>query len=161
MIDLTTFTWLHTALSLVALASGFFAVIGILTSRPSGGWTALFLVSAVATSATGFGFPFDKFIDSHWVGLISLVVLLVAIIARYAFHLAGAARWIYAAGVVLAEYFLVLVAIAQAFKKIPSLHALAPTGTEPAFTIAQVVALVVFVVLMIAAAVKFRPAVAR
>ncbi len=46
------------------------------------GWTALFLVKTVATSVTGFGFPFHHLLPSHKVGIISLVVPLVAILAR-------------------------------------------------------------------------------
>jgi hypothetical protein len=45
----------------------------------------------------------------------------------------------------------------QAFQKIPTLNALAPTQTEPPFQIAQLVTLALFVVLTIVAAVRFRP----
>jgi len=154
---LSTFTWVHVALSLVGLASGLVVVIGLLASRRLDGWTALFLASTVATSATGFGFPFERFLASHWVGVISLAVLLAAILARYVFHLAGAWRWIYAVGAVVALYFNVFVAIAQAFMKVPALNAMAPTLSEPPFAIAQAGALAIFAVLAIAAAIKFRP----
>jgi hypothetical protein len=78
-------------------------------------------------------------------------VLLVAILALYVFRLAGAWRWIYAVSAVVSLFFLVFVAIAQAFAKVPALHALAPTQSEPPFGIAQGVNLVIFVVLGIAA----------
>ncbi len=42
---------------------------------------------------------------------------MAGILARYAFHLAGAWRWIYAVGAVVALYFNVFVAIAQLFRK--------------------------------------------
>jgi hypothetical protein len=160
ILGLSTFTWIHTALSLVALAAGVIVVIGLIGSRELRLWTELYLVTAVATSVTGFGFPFTSFGPSHWVGVISLVVLAVTILARYAFHLAGAWRWVYAVGAVIALYFLVFVAVAQAFMKVPALHALAPTGSEPPFAVAQLVVLVIFVVLAIAAARKFHPAAA-
>jgi len=154
---LTTFAWVHTILSLVGLVSGLVVLIGLLGSNKLGGWTALYLVSAVATSVTGFGFPVDKFQASHWVGAISLVVLAAAVLARYVFHFAGAWRWVYALGVVLGLYFLVFVGVAQLFKKVPALAAMAPTLSEPPFAITQLAATAIFVVLAIAAAIKFRP----
>jgi hypothetical protein len=159
VLGLSTFAWIHTILSLVALAAGVTVVKELLGSRMSGGWTALFLVTAFATSATGFGFPFDRLIDSHWTGIAALVALALVIVARYVFGLAGAWRWIYAVGMVLSLYFLVVVAVAQLFKKVPALTAMAPTQTEPPFLVAQLVVLALFAVLLIAAARKFRPAV--
>jgi hypothetical protein len=89
--------------------------------------------------------------------VISLVALAFAILARYGLHLAGAWRWIYAMGAVLALYFLIFVGVAQLFAKVPALHALAPTQAEPPFAITEGVVLVLFVVLTVAAAIKFRP----
>jgi len=157
ILNLSTFAWIHTVLSLVALVSGIIVVVEMLGARTPRLWTAIYLASAVATSATGFGFPFESFGASHWVGVLSLVALLAAILALYVFHLAGAWRWIYVLGVVLGLYFDVFVAIAQAFKKVPALTAMAPTLSEPPFAAAQLVALVIFVVLAIAAVRRFRP----
>jgi hypothetical protein len=155
--DLSTFTAIHTVLSLVALASGIIVVLGLLGSHGMPALTALYLATSVATSATGFGFPTAGFMPSHGVGVISLVLLLAAILARYICHFAGAWRWIYAVGVVLSVYFLVFVGIVQAFMKVPALRAAAPTQSEPPFAIAQGVTLVIFIVLTIAAARRFRP----
>ena len=52
IVDLATYTTIHTALSLVALASGIILVIGLIGSKPLPAWNALFLVTAVATSAS-------------------------------------------------------------------------------------------------------------
>jgi len=156
-LDLSTLTWVHTLLSLVGIASGIVVLKGLLSSKRLDGWSALFLASALATSVSGFGFPFTHFLPSHWVGVISLVVLAVAILARYGLRLAGAWRWIYAASAVLALYFLLFVGVAQLFAKVPALRALAPTQAEPPFALAEGVVLVLFVVLTIAAAIKFRP----
>ena len=154
---LSTFTWVHTILSLVGLVSGLVVLIGLFGSKKLGGWTALYLASTVATSVTGFGFPVDRFQDSHWVGVLSLVVLAAAILARYVFHFAGAWRWIYVLGVLLGLYFLVFVGIAQLFKKVPTLAAMAPNLSEPPFVISLLAATAIFAVLAIAAAIKFRP----
>ncbi len=158
MFDPTTLVGFHTWLSLVAIATGLFVVADLIAARERGAATIAFLATAIATSATGYLFPFSGVLASHIVGAIALVVLAVALVARYGRHLAGAWRWIYAAAAVASLYFLVFVAVAQAFLKIPALHALAPTGSEPAFAIAQIAVLAVFVGLGIAAARKFRPA---
>jgi hypothetical protein len=152
MIDLATFTTLHTALSLLALATGLLALIGLFDARIPAFWTPLFLAFAVATSATGFGFPFHGLLPSHIVGIVALLVLAIVILARYVFRLAGAWRWIYAVGIVVSEYFLAFVGIAQAFLKIPVIRNLAPTSTEPPFAVAQLAALALFVALGIMAA---------
>ena len=156
MSGLTAFTLFHTALSLVQLVSGIVVVIELMGSRSSGPWILVYLVSAIATSVTGFLFPVDKFLPSHAFGIISLVLLLLVILARYTFHLAGAWRLIYVVGLVITVYLDAFVAVVQAFLKIPALHALAPAGSEPPFAIAQGVLLVIFVGLGIAAARNFR-----
>jgi hypothetical protein len=124
-------------------------------AKRSNGWTALFLATTVLTSVTGFLFPFHKFLPSHAVGIVSLLVLAVAIPALYVFHLAGSWRLTYVIGAVIALYLNVFVLIAQQFMKVPALKALAPTQSEPPFLGAQVVLRLVFVVLGVLAAKRF------
>jgi hypothetical protein len=161
-LDLTAFGWFHSIISLVAIVAGIVVVRDLLASKadgpkPDGSWSLLYFVTAIATSVTGFGFPFVKFLPSHGVAILSLILLIAAVLARYVFNYAGPWRWIYAVGVTLGEYFLVFVLIAQAFMKVNALHALAPTQTEPPFAIAQLILLAIFVVLTISAVRKFRP----
>src|SRR3989449_4139321 len=89
---MTLLTFVHVLLSLIGIGSGFVVLFGLLASRRLNGWTALFLVTTVLTSVTGFLFPFHKFLPSHGVGIVSLVVLAIAIFARYARQLAGGWR---------------------------------------------------------------------
>jgi hypothetical protein len=152
----STYTLIHVLLSLVGIGSGFVVLFGLLAGRRLNGWTALFLLTTVATSVTGFGFPFDHLLPSHKVGIISLFVLAVAILARYAFHLEGAWRWIYVVSAVIALYLNVFVGIVQSFEKVPALKAMAPTQSEPPFVVTQLVALALFIVLAIFAARRFR-----
>jgi len=159
-LSLSTFTTIHVIISLIAIATGFVTVFGMLTGNRMARWTAIFLVMTVLTSVTGFGFPFDHFLPSHWVGVVSLVFLAVALFAVYVKHLAGAWRWIYVVSAVVALWFNVFVLIVQSFMKISVLKALAPTQSEPPFQIAQGAALVLFVVLAILAVRQFRPAAA-
>ena len=154
---LEALTLFHVVLSLIGIASGFAVVYGLLSSRVHG-WTNLFIWTTVATSVTGFFFPFHKFLPSHGVGILSLIVLAIAILGLYRFRLAGGWRRTYAISVVIALYFNVFVLVVQLFLKVPSLNALAPTQSEAPFQIAQGIVLIVFVVLGIRAAMKFRPA---
>jgi hypothetical protein len=152
---LATFTLVHVIISLVGIASGLVVLIGLLGGKPLETWTAIFLATTVATSVTGFGFPFDHLLPSHKVGILSLIVLALAIMARYVFQLAGAWRRSYVVGAVMALYLNVFVLIVQSFQKVPALKAMAPTETEPPFLIAQSAVLVVFVLLGIFSAKKF------
>src|SRR5439155_1630882 len=63
--SLATYTFVHVLISLVGIGSGLVVVFGLLTGRRLDGWTALFLASTVATSVTGFGFPFDHLLPSR------------------------------------------------------------------------------------------------
>jgi len=157
IVDLATFTTVHTALSLVALASGIIVVIGLINSKPLPMWNALFLAAAFATSATGFGFRVTALLPSHAVAALAIVVLALTMLAYYGFHLSGAWRSVYVVGIVVSLYFDVFVGIVQAFKHVPPFTALAPTGSEPPFAAAQGAALVIFVVLAVWAAIRFHP----
>jgi hypothetical protein len=153
-----TFTLVHVVISLVGIGSGLVVMYGLLTAKRLNGWTALFLATTVATSVTGFGFPFDHLLPSHKVGIISLVVLAIAILARYPLHLAGAWRRIYVISAAIALYLNVFVLVVQAFEKVPALRAMAPKQNEPTFLVAQLLVVAIFVVLTIVAAKRFRPA---
>ena len=153
---MTTFTKVHVVISLIAIFAGFIVAFGLLTAKRLDGWTTLFLVTTVATSVTGFFFPFHGFTPAIGVGIVSLVVLAVAIFARYGRQLTGAWRWIYVVTAMLALYLNFFVLIAQSFQKVPALKALAPTQSEPPFLVAQLVAFALFVVLTIVAVIKFR-----
>jgi hypothetical protein len=154
---LAIFTLIHVALSLIGIASGVVVAMGLLKSKRRDGWTMTFLVTTLATSVTGYGFPVDHVLPSHIVGGLSIVVLALAIVARYTYRLAGRSRLVYVIGAVVGLYLNVFVLIVQLFLKVPALEALAPTQSEPPFAAAQFVNLVCFVILGIAAAKKFRP----
>jgi hypothetical protein len=157
-LPLHTFTVVHVAISLIGIASGVVVVLGMLGSMRLNAITALFLITTVLTSVTGFVFPFHKVTPGIVLGVLSLIALFVAILARYKSHLAGKSRWVYVVSSVLALWFNVFVLIVQSFQKIPALNALAPNGNEPPFAIAQAVVLLVFIVLGVLAVKKFHPA---
>jgi hypothetical protein len=153
---MTTFTFVHVLISLIGIFSGLVVVLGLCAAKRLDGWTALFLTTTVLTSVTGFLFPFHGFLPSYGVGIISLVVLTVAILARYTFHMAGGWRRTYVITAAIALYLNCFVLVVQLFLKVPALKAIAPTQTEPPFKIAQASVLLLFVVLTVVAASKFR-----
>lgn len=152
------FTTIHVIISLIAIVTGVIVVIGMLGAHRMAGWTLLFLVTTILTSVTGFLFPISSFTPALGTGILSMILLALALAALYVKHLTGHWRWIYVATAVAALWFNVFVLIVQSFQRIAVLQPLAPTQSEPPFLIAQTVALVIFVVLGLAAAFKFRPA---
>jgi len=152
---LSTFTLLHVIISLAGIGTGFIVMYGLLNGKRLDGWTAIFFTTTLLASLTGFLFPFEGLKPSYIVGGISLVVLAIAIWARYGGRLAGASRGTYVVTAAIALYLNCFVAVVQAFLKIPALHALAPTGSEPPFLLAQSVVLAIFIWLTYLAAKRF------
>ena len=156
-ISLSAYTTIHVIISLIAIAAGFIAVFEMIANKSLGIWNTIFLWTTIATSVTGFGFPITGITPGIVVGIISLVILTVALFALYAQHLAGAWRWVYIIIAIVALWFNMFVLIVQAFQKTSSLKTLAPTQSEPPFQLAQGAALLAFVALAILAVRKFRP----
>ncbi|SEN11617.1 hypothetical protein SAMN02800694_2818 [Luteibacter sp. UNCMF331Sha3.1] len=146
MTALNTLTIVHTLLSLIALLLGLGVVAALVqgTERPR--LVNWFLVTAVLTTLTGFFFPFNGFTPAIGVGIVSSVVLAVALFARFGKARRGGWRHADTVGLLLTEYFLVFVGIAQAFLKVPALHAIAPTGMETPFKVSQAVLLTATVI---------------
>ena len=156
-LSIENFTILHVAISLIAIVSGLVVLFGMLGARRLPSWTALFLVTTILTSVTGFMFPINGLTPAIAVGVISIVILAIALMALYVKHLSGAWRWIYVTTALAALYFNVFVLIVQSFQKVPALQKLAPTQSEPPFSVTQGVVLVAFLVLGTMAARRFRP----
>lgn len=157
--SLANFTLLHVVVSLIGIAVGLVTVVGLLTGRPLPGWTALFLVTTILTSVTGFFFPVEKLLPSHVVGIISCVLLAVACFALYAKHMSGWWRPVYVVTAMASLYLNVFVGVIQSFLKIGPLHALAPTVPPSGlvFAVAQGVVLLFFIGVSVMALKKFRP----
>jgi len=156
ILGMTPFTFFHVLLSLIGIFSGVVVVFGLITAKRLDGWTLVFLVTTLATSVTGFMFPFHKLLPSHILGAMSIVLLAFAIYGRYARQLAGGWRLAYVITAVISFYFNVFVLIVQLFEKVPALHALAPTQSEAPFKLAQLSALLLFIVLGVLSARGFR-----
>ncbi|HKR84336.1 MAG TPA: hypothetical protein VJS37_09185 [Terriglobales bacterium] len=152
--NLQTFTLIHVLISLAGIALGIVVLYGFFVNKRMDGWTAVFFVTTALTSLTGFLFPFMGTTPAIKLGIISLVVLAIAIVTRYPLHLSWRKTYVIAACAVL--YFNVFVLVVQLFEKVPQLKAIAPTQKEPPFAIAQIFVLALFVVLTTLAVKRFR-----
>jgi hypothetical protein len=152
--SLHTYTVIHVLISLAGIGSGFIVMYGFLHSKRMNGWNAFFLTTTLLTSVTGFGFPFSGMTPAIKLGIISLVVLTIAIAVRYPLHFAWRKTYVVTAS--LALYFNVFVLVVQLFEKIPSLRKLAPTQKEPPFAVTQLLVLAIFIVLTGFAIKRFR-----
>lgn len=148
----------HVFISLAGIAAGVFVILGFLARRSSPRMIAVFLATTTATSATGYLLPVTRFLPSHAVGIVSLLVLAATIYAYYRRHLEGGWRKVFVVGSVTALYLNVFVAIVQSFMKISELKALAPTQSEPPFKATQLIVLILFVALGVAAVLRNRAA---
>ena len=146
---------LHVAICFIALLAGAVVLLALCRGHRQPPWDAVLLLSTMLISITGFFLPSPPGTPSpdpaRIVGVIELLVVVVAALALYINHLAGAWRGTYIVTIVLAVYFNAFVAVAQAFLKISFLHALAPTGKEPPFLITQLLTLAAFVAIGVTA----------
>jgi len=155
--SLSAFTTLHVVISLIAIVAGIIVMFGMLGSNPMPGLTAIF---TILTSVTGFLFPFNEVTPGDVVGALSLVLLAIACIALYVMKLSGGSRWIYVVTALISLYLNVFVLVIQSFLKIPALTAVAPGNppSGPVFAVVQGIVLVFFVLMIIGAVRRFRPA---
>jgi hypothetical protein len=157
--SLSTFTMVHVIISLIGIVSGILVMFGLLGSNRMPGMTALFLLTTILTSATGFLFPFTVLLPSHMIAILSLVLLAIACLALYGMKLSGAWRWIYVVTALISLYLNVFVLVIQSFLKVPVLHALAPSvpPSEPPFAVVQGLVLLFFIIVIVGAVRRFRP----
>jgi len=80
------FTLLHVIITLVAIGSGLIVVGGMFASHRLPVTTALFLLTTVLTSVTGFLFPIHGLTPALRVGILACVILAVALFALYKEH---------------------------------------------------------------------------
>ena len=157
ILGMTLFTFIHVVISLIAILSGLIVLFGMVNNDRMDLMTAIFLLFTVATSVTGFFFPIHGLTPALIVGMISIALLALALAGRYIFALRGAWRWIYIVTAITAQYFNSFVLVVQSFLKIPALHALAPSGSEAPFVIAQSIVPLFYVVVGYLAVRRFQP----
>lgn len=159
-LSLSAFTTLHVIISLIAIVAGLIVMFGMLGPNRPGALTAIFLLLTILTSVTGFMFPFNGVTPGILVGILSIILLAIACLALYGMKLAGAWRWIYVLTALISLYLNVFVLAIQSFLKIPPLHELAPGNPPngPAFAVVQGIVLIFFVIMIVRAWRRFKPA---
>ena len=159
-LSLSAFTTLHVVISLIAIVAGLIVMFGMLGPYHAGGLTGLFLLVTILTSVTGFMFPFNGVTPGIVVGILSCILLAIACFALYGMKVSGLWRGIYAVTALFSLYLNVFVLVTQSFLKIPPLHAIAPGNPPagPAFAVVQGVVLVFFIVMIIQAWRRYKPA---
>ena len=150
------FTLVHIAIGIAGIASGFGLLAGLVAGNLFPRWAAAFLTTTIATSVTGFFFPFHGVTPGIAIGVISLFALAAACYALYVRRLNGAWRGVFVVTAVLSLYFNAFVLVAQLFQKNPALVEIAPEPSAPASAITQAVVLGVFAWLGTVAFQRFR-----
>ncbi|HWD90829.1 MAG TPA: hypothetical protein VG938_00640 [Verrucomicrobiae bacterium] len=153
---MSLYTFIHIGISLAGILSGVIVLAGLINSKRLEGWTAIFLFTTVLTSVTGFFFPFHHLTPALALSFVSLIILVIAIYARYLRRLAGGWRKAYVISAMTALYCNVFVLIVQLFQKVAALKEMAPTQKEPPFAITQLICLGFFIAMTALAAIKFR-----
>ena len=143
------FTAFHTLVSLIAIAAGIGAIRGLRQASAQSTTMTVFLVTALVTSVTGFLFPYHGFTPAIGVGIVATLVLVWAFLARRSAARVGHGSAQFALAVVISEYFLVFVLVAQVFAKLPALAALSASLKQPLFGATQLVVLIAFVVIAV------------
>jgi hypothetical protein len=150
------FTLVHVLISLVGIASGFGVLSGLIGGKLFPRWIDIFMVTTWATSVSGFFFPFQGITPGIIVGCITVIAMGIASYGLYIRRLSGVWCSAFVVGAILSQYLNVFVLLVQLFQKMPVLQEIAPTQTEPAFVLTQLLTLVVFLAIGFLAVKRFR-----
>jgi hypothetical protein len=143
----------HVVTGLVGIAAGLVVVAGIMVGRRVKGVNAVFILTTLASCATGFAFLPTEGVTSAQ--LVSFFITFLLLIASYAFYIGRLKRsWnpIYALAVVGVLFLNVLITTTQTFLHISALNALAPTEQSPLYVAVKLTLLCVFLVVAVVAA---------
>lgn len=155
--SLPAFTATHVLLGLISIVAGGIAMWGLLRGSLLRGWTWLFLLTAIATSGTGFMFPVTEIKPSHVFGVVTLVLLALALHVLVVKRLEGRWRMAYVVSAMLTLYLNVVALVVQMFEKVAPLAELEPTQGLWPLLATQGVVLIAFVAATVLGAVRFRP----
>jgi len=147
-IPVGSFVFVHTLITLIAIATGLVMLYGMLGNRRMNGVTAVFLLFSVLTAITGFMIQTTPVTPAVATGVILSAALIPALVGRYLFNLRGGWRWIYVVTATISLYLNCFVLVVQSYLKVPALHALAPglPPSGPVFSATQAVVLILFII---------------
>ena len=160
---MSTLVLVHVVISLIAIVAGLVVMFKMLGSERVPGLTAVFLLLTILTNVTGFFIPpflQDKFLPSHAIGILSLVLLAIACFGLYGQKASGMWRWVYVVTALASLYLNSFVLVIQSFLKIPVLHEIAPGAppSGPVFAVVQLIVLAFFAYMTFRAVKRFHPA---
>jgi hypothetical protein len=155
-INRSAFVAVHAFIGIVAIFMGFVVLFGLLNGKLSRPWNAVFLLTTLLTSASGLLFSSTKVTPGIVLGIVSLIILGIAIIALYGFHLQGLWRTSYVLSSMVPFYFNLAILFAIGFVRIPTLRQLASATDGTAFKIAEALLLVLATSVIAIAVRKFR-----
>ena len=170
-LSVPAFTLLHVVITLIAIVSGFVVVFGMIGSHRLPKTTSLFWTMTVLTTVTGFMFflsptQVKALTPAAATGIVATIVFVIGLLALYVKHLYGAWRWLYTGAATISLYLNVFVLITQSFGKLTFLNPavtlksmVGPPFGQPTdfhFAIVQGVTLLIFLMLGIVTAWKFR-----
>lgn len=142
-LSLAQFTLLHVVISLIGIAGGLVFFAALSGGRWIGWAQGTFLIFTILTSVTGFMFPPKPIGPPFIFGVVSLVVLAIALFALFGKRLSGNWRRVYLGTALFAQWLNMVVLVVQSFQKIGVLNALAPTGAEPPVLVGQAAVLLI------------------
>jgi uncharacterized membrane protein len=121
MLGITPFGMVHTVISLIALVAGFIALVrdGRITPRNRVG--QLYVLTTILTCITGFFiFHHGGFGKPHILGIITLIVLAVALVAGYSNLYGRASRYIETIAYSLTFFFHWIPTITETATRLPA-----------------------------------------
>lgn len=146
MLGLTTLGIIHTAISLVAVVTAVIALLRdkqILTGNTLG---KVYLYTTLLTCLTGFGiFQHGGFGKPHMLGIITLVVLAVAVYASRG-GFGGKSRYVEVVSYSLTVFFHMIPAVTETTTRLPLGAPLLPNAEAPALQTAAGVMFLVFLI---------------
>ncbi len=145
MTSLTTLGAIHTIISLVAVGAGAVAFARFGKIAPDTRAGRLYLSMTVITCLTGFGiFEHGGFGKPHALGVLTLLVLGVAFIARRTRLFGQKAIYVETVSITLTFFFHMLPALTETFTRLPASAPLFSSPEDPTLTLVSGVFFVVF-----------------
>jgi uncharacterized membrane protein len=147
MLGLTPLGTLHTAISLIAVVAGFIALFRDGAISPSNPLGKTYILATVITCLTGFGiFQHGGFGKPHVLGLVTLVVLAVAAVARRTRLYGRASRYVETISYSATFLFQLIPGITETSTRLPPGAPLVASADAPSLQVASGVLFLAFLI---------------
>lgn len=134
MSGLTTLGIIHTAISLVAVASGFWTVARDKEISPQNALGRTYLIATFLTAATGLGiFQHGGFGPPHALAILTLLALAVGAVAVFGSTFGGWSRYVQAICFTTTLLFHMIPGFTESLTRLPPDQPLLPSADAPQF----------------------------